>query len=73
MADAINFNIEDKSFPYDCLYFDGSYGYRACLNGKRMDITDIKTVGALKDKFGLPELNISQKDVKRFESCLYGK
>jgi hypothetical protein len=25
----------------------------------------------LKDKFGLPELNISEKDVKRFESCIY--
>jgi hypothetical protein len=73
MANDINFNIEDKSFPYDCLYYDTGYGYRACLNGKRLDIADIKTVTALKDKFGLRELNISQKDVKRFESCLYGK
>jgi hypothetical protein len=73
MANSVNFNIEDKSFPYDCLYYDQGYGYRACLNGKRLDIADIKTVTALKDKFGLRELNISQKDVKRFESCLYGK
>ena len=67
----INFNVTDNSYPYDCLYFDTNYGYRACLNGKRLDIADIKTVIALKDKFGLPELNISEKDVKRFESCIY--
>ena len=67
----INFNLEDKRNPYDCLYFDTNYGYRACLNGKRLDIADIKTVIALKDKLGLPELNISEKDVKRFESCIY--
>ncbi len=67
----INFNIEDKRYPYDCLYFDTEYGYRACLNGKRLDISDIKTVGALKDKFALPELNISEKDVKSFEKCIY--
>ena len=73
MGNNVNFNIEDKSFPYDCLYYDSGYGYRACLNGKRLDIADIKTVGALKDKFGLPELNISGKDVKHFESCLYSK
>lgn len=67
----INFNIEDKRYAYDCLYFDTNYGYRACLNGKRLDIADIKTVIALKDKLCLPELNISEKDVKRFESCIY--
>ena len=67
----INFNVTDNSYPYDCLYFDTNYGYRACLNGKRLDIADIKTVIALKNQFGLPELNISEKDVKRFESCIY--
>lgn len=67
----INFNLEDKRNPYDCLYFDANYGYRACLNGKRLDIGDIKTVMALKDKLGLPELNISEKDVKSFEKCIY--
>ena len=69
----INFNVTDNSYPYDCLYFDTNYGYRACLNGKRLDIADIKTVIALKNQFGLPELNISEKDVKRFESCIYWK
>lgn len=67
----INFNLEDKRNPYDCLYFDTNYGYRACLNGKRLYIADIKTVIALKDKLGLPELNISEKDVNRFEKCIY--
>ena len=67
----INFNVTDNSYPYDCLYFDTNYGYRACLNGKRLDIADIKTVIALKNQFGLPELNISEKDVKRFENCIY--
>ena len=66
----INFNITDNTYPYDCLYHD-TYGYRACLNGKRLDIADIKTVIALKNQFGLPELNISEKDVKRFEKCIY--
>ena len=69
----INFNVTDNSYPYDCLYYDTNYGYRACLNGKRRDIADIKTVIALKDKFGLPELNISEKDVKRFEKWIYWK
>ena len=67
----INFNVTDNTYPYDCLYFDTNYGYRACLNGKRLDIADIKTVLALKNQFGLPELNISEKDVKRFEKCIY--
>ena len=67
----VNFNLLDKSYPYDCLYFDTNYGYRACLNGKRLDIDDVKTVMALRDKLGLPELNISEKDVKNFESCIY--
>ena len=67
----INFNLTDNSYPYDCLYFDSTYGYRACLNGKRLDIADIKTVTALKNQFCLPELNISAKDVARFEKCIY--
>lgn len=67
----INFNVTDKSYPYDCLYFDTNYGYRACLNGKRLDIADIKTVTSLKNQFGLTELNISSKDVARFEKCIY--
>lgn len=69
MNDVI-FNVADKN-PYDCLYFDTNYGYRACLNGKKIGISDIKTVLALKNEFGLPELNISEKDVDNFESCIY--
>jgi len=68
---SVNFNLTDNSYPYDCLYFDTTYGYRACLNGKRLDIADIKTVTALKNQYGLPELNISAKDVGRFEKCIY--
>lgn len=68
---SVNFNLTDKSYPYDCLYYDTTYGYRACLNGKRLDIADIKTVNALKNQYGLPELNISSKDVGRFEKCIY--
>ena len=68
----VNFNLDDGRYPYDCLYY-GDYGYRACINGKRLDIADIKTVGALKDKFGLPDLNISGKDLKHFEECIYKK
>ena len=67
---SVNFNLTDKSYPYDCLYYD-TYGYRACLNGKRFDIAKMDTVIALRDKFGLPELNIKVEDVKRFESCIY--
>ena len=69
MSDVI-FNVADKN-PYDCLYFDTNYGYRACLNGKKIGISDIKTVLALKNEFGLPELNISEKDVANFEECIY--
>ena len=71
MSDVI-FNVADKN-PYDCLYYDDTYGYRACLNGKRIDITDIKTVSALKDQFGLPDLNIAGSDVQNFEKCVYGE
>lgn len=66
------FNVADKN-PYDCLYFDNSYGFRACLNGNRLDILDIETVKALKKEYGLPELHISSKDVDKFEKCLYSK
>lgn len=69
MSDIV-FNVADKN-PYDCLYFDSNYGYRACLNGKKIGIYDIKTVLALKNQFGLPELNISEKDVANFEKCIY--
>lgn len=71
MSDVI-FNVADKN-PYDCLYYDTTYGYRASLNGKRIDIKDIKTVSALKDEFGLPDLNISGSDVQNFEKCIYGE
>ena len=53
----IDFNITDNTYPYDCLYHD-TYGYRACLNGRRFDIAKIETVLALRDNFGLPDLNI---------------
>lgn len=66
----INFNVAGAN-PYDCLYYS-TYGYRACLNGTPMDIANMETVYALKDKFGLPELNIKTSDVERFEKCLYG-
>lgn len=66
----INFDVTDNSYPYDCLYYD-AYGYRACLNGKRFDIAKMDTVIALRDKFGLPELNIKIEDVGRFENCIY--
>lgn len=65
------FNVADKN-PYDCLYFSPEYGYRACLNGKRLDISDIETVKSLKNVVGLQELYISVKDVNKFEKCLYG-
>ena len=66
----INFNITDNTYPYDCLYHD-TYGYRACLNGRRFDIAKIETVLALRDNFGLPDLNIKADDLERFEKCIY--
>ena len=68
----INFNITDNTYPYDCLYHD-TYGYRACLNGRRFDIAKIETVLALRDNFGLADLNIKAEDVERFEKCIYWK
>ena len=26
----INFNVTDKSYPYDCKNIDTNYGYHAC-------------------------------------------
>ena len=66
----VNFNVNDNSYPYDCLYYD-TYGYRCCLNGKRFDIAKMDTVIALRNEFGLPELNIKVEDVERFEKCIY--
>ena len=68
----INFNITDNTYPYDCLYHD-TYGYRACLNGRRFDIAKIETILALRDNIGLPDLNIKADDVERFEKCIYWK
>lgn len=69
MSDVI-FNVADKQ-PYDCLYFDSAYGYRACLNGKKIGIAKGETVQALKKEFGLPELNIKKEDLKEFEKALF--
>ena len=68
----INFNVAD-AHPYDCLYHGSNYGYRACLNGKQIGITKIETVYALKDQFGLPDLEIKAEDVKEFEKALFGE
>ena len=68
----INFNITDNTYPYDSLYYD-TYGYRDRLSGRRFDITKIETVLALRDNFGLPDLNIKAEDVERFEKCIYWK
>ena len=68
----INFNITENSFLYDCFYHD-TYGYRAFLNRRRVDMAKIETVLALRDNFGLPDLNIKAEDVERFEKCIYWK
>lgn len=67
---SINFNVEGLN-PYDCLYYDKEYGYRACINGKRMTITSSDTLKSLKDTMGLPEYHIAKDDLSRFEACLY--
>lgn len=66
----VNFNMVDSGKFMDVLYYDSSYGYRCCLNGKRMDIAKIETVAALKS-LGMPEINIKGDDLARFESCIY--
>lgn len=68
----VNFNLNDGRYPYDCLYHD-TYGYRACLNGKRFYIAEIETVLTLRDDLGLPDLHIKAKDVKQFEESIYKK
>ena len=68
----INFNVADQH-PYDCLYHGKTYGYRACLNGKKIGIAKIETVCSLIDKFGLPDLAVAPEDVKSFEACLFGE
>lgn len=66
----VNFNIAGIN-PYDCLYYDKEYGYRACINGKRMTITSSDTLKSLKEVMRLPEYNIAKDDLARFENCLY--
>lgn len=66
----VNFNIAGL-YPYDCLYYDKEYGYRACINGTRMTINSGDTVKALKETMGLPEYHIPKADLSRFEDCLY--
>lgn len=69
---SINFNLAGL-FPYDCLYYDKEYGYRACVNGKRMTIASADTLKSLKEQMGLPEYHIAKSDLGRFEACLYGE
>ena len=71
MSDVI-FNVADKN-PYDCLYYDKEYGYRACINGKRMTIASADTLKSLKEQMGLPEYHIAKSDLSRFEDCLYSE
>ena len=68
----VNFNIANDH-PYDCVYHDTNYGYRACLNGKKIGIQKIETVQALMGAFGLPDLHVKAEDVKSFEACLFDK
>ena len=67
---SINFNLAGL-YPYDCLYYDKEYGYRACINGTRMTITSADTLKSLKEQMGLPEYHIAKSDLSRFEDCLY--
>ena len=68
---SINFNVAGL-YPYDCLYYDKEYGYRACINGTRMTIASADTLKSLKEQMGLPEYHIAKTDLGRFEDCLYG-
>lgn len=68
---AINFNVAGV-YPYDCLYYDKEYGYRACINGVRMTIASADTLKSLKEQMALPEYHIAKSDLNRFEDCLYG-
>ncbi len=69
---SIAFNVEGI-YPYDCLYYDAEYGYRACVNGTRMTIASPDTLKSLKDVMGLPEYHIPKTDLSRFEACIYNK
>lgn len=68
----INFNVANEH-PYDCVYHGSNYGYRGCLNGKKIGFAKIETVTSVMKAFGLPDLEVKAEDVKEFEKALFGE
>lgn len=67
----VNFNMFGLDKIQNVMYHtngDGSYGYRAIINGRVMYIQDIETVNGLKDI--MPDITINAKDVDTFEKCV---
>lgn len=68
----INFNLANEH-PYDCIYHGSTYGYRGCLNGKKIGFQKIETVQSVMRAFGLDDLEVKPEDVKEFEKALFGE
>lgn len=67
----VNFNMFGLDKINNVIYHtdgDGSYGYRAIVNGKILYIQDIETVQGLMSI--MPSITINPRDVSSFEQCV---
>lgn len=69
---SVNFNMVDNGKYPDLMFFNGTDGYNACINGKVMPIYNFDTVQGLR-QLGVPEIQISHADWKNFIECVQNK
>lgn len=68
----VNFNLEDSGKYPDVMFFNGTDGYCACINGEVIPIYNFDTVSGLR-KLGIPEIQIHHSDFNNFKNCIKNK
>lgn len=65
----VNFNLQDSGKYPDVMFYNGTDGYNACINGKIMPIYNFDTVLGLRN-LGIPEISINHSDFENFRNCI---
>lgn len=65
----VNFNLQDSGKFPDVMFYNGTDGYNACINGKIMPIYNFDTVLGLRN-LGIPEIPINHADFNNFRNCI---
>lgn len=65
----VNFNLQDSGKYSDVMFYNGTDGYNACINGKVMPIYSFDTVLGLRN-LGIPEIPINHADFNNFRNCV---